>query len=78
MKRGSECPIDGCGNTRSPGKLVCFSCWRKVPTPLQRRLYAAWNDGEETADYASAVDAVHEAVAKWNREHPAQLERSSR
>jgi hypothetical protein len=76
MKRGSECPIDDCTNARGPGKLVCFSCWRKVPKSLQRRVYAAWNDGDITDDYDAAVEAVHAAVATWNREHPSQLERS--
>jgi hypothetical protein len=63
MKRGS-CPVDGCENNRGLGKLVCFSCWRLVPKALQRRLYAAWNDGDETADYAPAREAVLDHIEK--------------
>lgn len=58
MKPSSICPVDGCSNKRGPGKLVCYACWKLIPRALGARLYAAWNDGDETDDYAAAREAV--------------------
>jgi hypothetical protein len=50
-----NCPV--CDATGVPyEKLMCFRCWTKVPSPLQRRLYATWRDG------AGAGSAEHEAA----------------
>lgn len=36
-----DCP--GCGiRNRGADKAFCYPCWRRVPKPLQDRLYAAW------------------------------------
>jgi hypothetical protein len=39
------CPA--CGSEQvPPGKLLCWSDWRRVPAPLQRALYAAYDSGK--------------------------------
>lgn len=52
-----------CGNDkRRHRQLVCPACWKLIPKTLQRRLYAAWNDGDETDDYSAACDAVFDSL----------------
>lgn len=38
---GRECPT-GCGRRVEVGKLMCPSCWRKVPDHLQRDVNVSW------------------------------------
>lgn len=49
LNKALKALIDG-----APNKLVCKDCWHMVPRSLQQRLYAAWNDGDETANYYQA------------------------
>lgn len=37
-------------------RLMCFKCWTRVPSYLQRRLNSTWNDG------AGAGTEEHEAA----------------
>ena len=57
-----------CGSDkRRHMQLVCPSCWSRLPKSLQRRIYAAWNDGDETADYSAAVDAAFDILRGASR-----------
>ncbi len=38
------CPIEGCGKPRSQGKIMCITCWWRVPTDLRLEVYATWRD----------------------------------
>lgn len=38
---GDKCPT-GCGRNRKHGQLMCPTCWREVPSHLQREVYRTW------------------------------------
>lgn len=44
--KGDECL---CGRTKKPRQAVCFTCWRRLPRDLQRRLYSRLGEGFEEA-----------------------------
>lgn len=50
------------GNKRRHMQLVCPECWKLLTKTLQRRVYAAWNDGDETEDYSAACDAAFDHI----------------
>lgn len=58
------CPVESCDNAVGSGKLVCYSCWKLVPRSLGARLYAAWNNGDETDDYPAVREAVLDLLDK--------------
>jgi hypothetical protein len=37
----TKCPT-GCGRPVDTGKLMCASCWSKVPRNLQQKVYSTW------------------------------------
>jgi len=56
MKPATLCPVRKCTRKRGAGKLVCYSCFCRLPREMGRRLYAAWADG------AGAGTPAYEAV----------------
>lgn len=40
-----QCPRSGCRRTVGDRLLMCGGCWRLVPVPLQRAVYAAYKRG---------------------------------
>lgn len=67
---GGHCPT-GCGRSTAPARIMCDPCWGRVPTDVQRELYAAWR-AYQAADrggidaawfaYRDAYDAAVEAA----------------
>lgn len=39
------CPRNGCRRTVGDRLLMCGTCWRVVPVPLQRAVYGAYRRG---------------------------------
>lgn len=66
------CPT-GCGRNVSAGKLMCGSCWGKVPRDLQQKVYATWrtyraapafpNNVTERTAYREARDNAIASIA---------------
>lgn len=55
------CPV-GCGRSRRrAAELLCPICWRKVPKPLQRAVYRAW-DARQKSPRDEGRIAAHEAA----------------
>lgn len=54
----------GCTSQVAGDKLMCGYCWRLVPKPLQRRVWAAYREGDGigTPEHADAMRAAIEAV----------------
>lgn len=67
------CPVRGCRGLRKPQQLLCRPCWRMVPIPLQRQVYAAYDAvkagpcsvhrEEHRAACSAAIAAVEELLA---------------
>lgn len=61
-----ECPADGCNRRVAPGMLMCPADWRRVPGPVRRALWRAWDDGAGAgtpahhAAMAAAIRSVNE------------------
>ena len=53
-----QCPGNGCATLVDGGKLMCAGCWRQVPGPLQKAVYAAWGKGR------GALSPAHRAAMK--------------
>lgn len=53
-----ECPANGCDRTVDAGKLMCAEDWRRVPKPLQKAVYSAWDKGR------GALSPAHRAAMK--------------
>ena len=72
MNHRHQCPgpgVSGAGCTRqvAADKLMCPPDWRRVPKPLQNRVWAAWRNGEG-AGSAEHARAIHDAVeGAWGR-----------
>lgn len=47
------CPIRGCTNSVTMGKLMCSWHWRFVPRKIAREVAVAWNRGECAPDHAA-------------------------
>lgn len=48
-------------------QLACYPHWQRVPRPLQRAVYAAWNHGQGRGTKAHTL-AVQRAVEAMNRD----------
>lgn len=62
-----ECPITGCRINLPASKLMCLADWRKVPAPLQRAVYAAYDHGNGVGSLAllnAQQAAIHAVEAK--------------
>lgn len=59
-----ECPHNGCDRLVDPGKLLCRQDWARVPEPLQKALYSAWDHGRGrgSAAHREAMLAVIRSV----------------
>lgn len=70
-----RCPIEGCG--REARGEMCGPHWRRVPRPVQDRVWRTWeafravvgreldDDGQRTiAEYREARDAARAAAAR--------------
>lgn len=55
------CAAEQCQIVISEQFLMCPAHWRRVPKPLQRRIYREWRNGRPTTDYTRTV---REAVEK--------------
>jgi len=62
--RVHRCPINGCEATIHKRFLMCFVHWRMVPRPLQMRVYATYQRGQENQGIGAASDAYVEAMAE--------------
>lgn len=65
-----KCPT-GCGRMVEAGKVMCGSCWSRVPKPIQRKVYSTWralrNGAKDEGptlryDYETAREAAVEAI----------------
>lgn len=70
------CHARGCTARVPPRMLMCRRHWRMVPAPLQDRVWATYQPGQErrkdpTAEYLEAAHAAIEAVARLE---PARLD----
>lgn len=57
---GSSCPV-GCGRHRRSGHLMCATCWREVPAPLQRDVHRTWRAWTRDLRDAEAMRAYRQA-----------------
>ena len=68
------CHARGCNTPVPPKMLMCGPHWRMVPKTLQRRVWSAYNRGQEVGDapvtkaWHVAADAAIQAV--WDKENP--------
>lgn len=59
------CPARACREQVAPGKLLCWTDWRRVPAPLQQAVYREWNGGKgagtdaHIAACSAAIDAAN-------------------
>lgn len=61
MTERLPCPTE-CGRTVEPGRLLCRSCWSKVPAVLQRDVNVSWrNYCHADIDDPAALDAARTA-----------------
>jgi hypothetical protein len=67
--RDHECHATGCFAQVPPAFLMCHRHWKMVPVPLQRRVWATYQTGQERGDaevtdeYIEAQQAAVKAVA---------------
>jgi hypothetical protein len=61
-----QCPGPGCGEEVGSSRLMCPACWYRVPKPLRRALYVAWNRGAGagTPAHRAAMRAAISAVRR--------------
>jgi len=60
-----ECAVPHCTRQIPQEMLMCFTHWKKVSKPTQRRVYRAWNRGNMTDDYCNArAHAIGEVCTK--------------
>lgn len=45
----TPCPIVGCPNGVHTRKLMCFSCWARVPFKLQMKVQSAWRNFQQAS-----------------------------
>ena len=70
----AECVADDC-KIRIPRRLLmCPKHWRKVPRPIQQRIYMFYRPGQEidknySDDYIIAVMDAIQAVRDWKPRH---------
>lgn len=59
-----ECYGHNCSTRVPRSQLLCRTCWRLVPGPLQRKLYAAYNRGRGAGspEHLQAMQECIEAV----------------
>lgn len=62
------CHAKGCSNHCQPQKLMCSSCWSKVPLNLQRAVYEAYRPGQcdtkrVSKEWLAAAKAAIKSVA---------------
>lgn len=62
-----QCPRVGCQALVPDDQLACYPDWQRVPRPIQRAVYAAWNHGQGKGSKAHQL-AVRRAVEAMNRE----------
>jgi hypothetical protein len=53
-----KCANPSCPTLIPPNRVFCGRHLRRIPRPAQRRLYAAWNQGEPSPDYEPALAAA--------------------
>jgi hypothetical protein len=62
-----QCPAPACTERVDPDMLMCPRCWSRVPKPVRRAVWIAWNRGAgagtpaHRAAMAAAVGAVSRA-----------------
>jgi hypothetical protein len=61
------CPARGCPREVPDHLLMCGIDWRLVPAPLQRAVYAAYDDGRGVGTLA-LFEAQRAAIEYVNRE----------
>lgn len=67
--RAHHCHAAGCTKDVPPAYFMCAPHWRMVPHPLQVRIWATYNPGQEdgeagvSKEYLEAHDAATAAVA---------------
>ena len=61
-----ECPADGCTRRVPMDMLMCYQDWKRVPKPLQRAVWRAWDHGNGSGS-PEHVAAIRAAVVAVNR-----------
>jgi len=69
-----QCPARGCARPVPPGMLMCPADWRRVPKPLQRAVWAAWDDGRGQGTPAHRA-ACRAAIAAADRQRAREASR---
>ena len=61
-----QCPGPGCDAEVDPSMLMCPGCWARVPKPVRRAVYIAWNRGAGagTPAHRAAMAAAMGAVSR--------------
>lgn len=57
-----KCHNPECNKSCHPSKLMCLSCWRKVPKHLQNEVYRLYRKGQEI-DKQPSIEWVNAAMA---------------
>lgn len=57
------CHAEDCTNRRSRGKLMCGSCWNRVPEDIQRAVYAAYDPAAGLRQSPEWAAAAQRAIA---------------
>ena len=61
-----ECPAPACTDQVGPDMLMCLRCWYRVPKPLRRAVWIAWNRGAGAGTPAHLA-AMRSAIAAVSR-----------
>ena len=61
-----ECPGPGCTEKVALDRLMCPACWPRVPKPVRRAVWIAWNrgTGSGTPAHRAAMRAAIAAVSR--------------
>jgi len=62
------CHADDCNNTRRRDQLMCRACWNRVPLPIQRAVYDAYNPKAGFRQSDEWVAAAERAIASLRPE----------
>jgi hypothetical protein len=71
------CPVRGCPHRVPDGRLMCPGDWRRCQKPVQRAVYATWDNGAGAGTPAHTA-AMLRAIAAVNRVREREAEEAAR
>jgi hypothetical protein len=58
----NDCPNPACTRTKPRDKAFCLPCWRWIPIPVQRQVYASYR-GHDVLAHIDFLDRLGERLA---------------